>query len=172
MQTKLRVGCLFFVAGLLWMSPMLVAKQAPQAKAVKKGKTGRGVRYTGVASWYGPHHQGRKMANGQKFDRHRLTAACWFLPLGSSAQVVNLKNGNTVEVTIADRGPNFRLNRIIDLSEAAATKLDFIHDGVTQVFLAPVASPVLEAADLCQQVIAPLYDVPPANVTAVSLLRE
>jgi rare lipoprotein A len=170
MQTKLRVVSLMIVAGLLWMSPMLAAKQAPQAKAAKK-KTGTVVRYTGVASWYGKQHQGRKMANGQKFDRKKLTAACWFLPLGSSAHVVNLKNGNTVEVTIADRGPNMRLNRIIDLSEAAAAKLDFIDDGVTSVFLAPLANVDLEAADLSARVITPLYDVPPPNETAVNLLQ-
>ena len=167
MQTRLRVGSLIFVAGLLWMSPTLAAKQGPQKHATKK--PGPAYRYTGVASWYGIQHQGRKMANGQKFDRHKLTAACWFLPLGTVVRVVNLKNGNAVEVTIADRGPNNRLHRLIDLSEAAATELDFIEEGITSVFLSPVVSAAPESADLSAQVITPLYDVPPPEETAFNL---
>src|SRR5579864_6826674 len=98
MQTKLRGVSLVFVAGLLWMSPTLAAQQGPQ-KAAKKPASRP---YNGVASWYGKQHQGRKMANGQRFDRHKLTAACWFLPLGTVVRVVNLNNGNEVDVTIAD----------------------------------------------------------------------
>ncbi len=166
MQTKLRVGGLVFVAGLLWMSPMLAAKQKPE----KAAKAPASRPYNGVASWYGKQHQGRKMANGQKFDRHKLTAACWFLPLGTVVRVTNLNNGDTVDVTIADRGPNHRLHRLIDLSEAAAIQLDFLGDGLTSVFLAPVVSAAPEAADLSGQVIAPLFDTPPREETAINLL--
>ena len=179
MQTILRLGNLVFVAGLLWMSPTLAAKQGPQAvtkvATAKKATAKKPVaarHYKGVASWYGIQHQGRKMANGQKFDRHKLTAACWFLPLGTVVRVINLKNGNAVQVTIADRGPNHRLHRVIDLSEAAATELDFIDEGLTSVFLTPLLPATAEPADLSAQVITPLYDTPSPNETALNLLPE
>lgn len=87
---------------------------------VAKATAGRQV---GKASWYGPGFHGKKTASGQIFNQHRLTAAHPRLPLGSRAKVTNLRNGKTVEVTINDRGPH-RGGRIIDLSRAAAKRLD------------------------------------------------
>jgi rare lipoprotein A len=43
-----------------------------------------------------------------------------------------LKNGNSVEVTINDRGP-FEPGRIIDLSRAAAGELGILESGLAQV---------------------------------------
>lgn len=102
--------------------------------------------YLGLASYYGKERQGRKMANGQRFDYHKLTAACWFLPLGTQVQVTNLKNGRTVTVTITDRGPAHRLHRVIDLSFAAALQLDFVGDGLTVVWMRPFTQ--LETVDV------------------------
>ena len=92
----------------------------------------------GIASWYGGWHQGLKMANGQRFDRRELTAASWDFPLGTVVRVVNVENGDSVIVRITDRGPSHTLHRIIDLSEAAAQQLDYVKQGITQVFLYPV----------------------------------
>jgi rare lipoprotein A len=75
------------------------------------------------------------MANGQPFDHRKLVAACWFLPLGTRVRVINLLNGNSVEVEITDRGPAHRLHRIVDLSDAAAIVLDFKADGLTKVYM-------------------------------------
>lgn len=75
------------------------------------------------------------MANGQRFDRTKLTAASWDFPLGAVVRVVNVKNGDSVVVTITDRGPKQALHRIIDLSEAAANRLDYLDQGITQVLL-------------------------------------
>ena len=86
------------------------------------------------------------MANGQRFDRHKLTAASWYFPLGTAIRVVNVNNGESVVVTITDRGPNFRLNRILDLSEAAAERLGYVEQGLTQVFLYPMPSFETKAA--------------------------
>jgi rare lipoprotein A len=80
------------------------------------------------------------MANGQRFDRHKLTAAYWYLPLGSVIRVTNLENGKSITVTVTDRGPNFRLHRVLDLSEAAASELDYIQKGLTSVFVFPLVS--------------------------------
>jgi len=141
MQTKLRMLCLLFVASLLWTFPTSAATQQAKAhEAAQKLK----LHYVGTASWYGEQHQGKKMANGQRFDRKKLTAASWYLPFGTQILVVNLNNGESVVVTITDRGPNHRLNRIIDLSEAAAKRLDYIGQGLTKVFLYPL--PAFETA--------------------------
>src|SRR5579864_2660518 len=143
MQTKLRVLSFGVVASLLWISPTsAVSQRAKSQDQAKKFKT----QYIGTASWYGEKHQGRKMANGQRFDRHKLTAASWYFPLGTTIRVVNVKNGESVVVTITDRGPNLRLHRILDLSEAAAQRLDYVGQGLTPVFLYPVPSFETKAA--------------------------
>src|ERR1700686_3697729 len=102
MQTRLRIGCLLFVASLLWTSPTSAATQKAN---VHKADQSLKLKYLGTASWYGKQHQGRKMANGKRFDRNKLTAASWYFPLGTTVRVVNLKNGKSVVVTITDRGP-------------------------------------------------------------------
>jgi rare lipoprotein A len=135
MQTKLRVMSLVVVASLLWITPMFAVSKG--AKVQSKAKTLK-TRYIGTASWYGAKHQGRKMANGQRFDRHKLTAASWYFPLGTKIRVENVKNGESVVVTVTDRGPNLRLHRILDLSQAAAERLGYVGQGLTPVFLYPV----------------------------------
>ena len=157
MQTKLRmigIASVTFVAGLLWAST-LAAAPAPK-KVVFGGKP----QYVGMASWYGKQHQGLKMANGKPFDRRKLTAAAWNIPLGTVVRVVNLVNGKSVDVTITDRGPHPRLKRAIDLSEAAAMKLDYIKKGLTPVFIVPVAKPDYESAEITAQLIDPLGEAP------------
>ncbi|MCF7987367.1 MAG: septal ring lytic transglycosylase RlpA family protein [Methylovulum sp.] len=84
---------------------------------------------SGTASWYGNEFQGRKTANGERYDMYAMTAAHNSLPLSSYAEVTNIKNKRSVIVRINDRGP-FRGNRVIDLSYAAAKELG-IHDSGT-----------------------------------------
>src|SRR6202140_1756524 len=135
MQTKLHVIVFAVVASLLWITPISAVSQGAKVQSkAKKLKT----QYIGTASWYGEQRQGRKMANGQPFDRHKLTAASWYFPLGTTIRVVNVKNGESVVVTITDRGPNLRLHRIVDLSEAAAGQLDYVGEGLTPIFLYPM----------------------------------
>src|ERR1700704_344994 len=153
MRTKLRIFGFLAVANLLW-NPLTSA--APMtSKSLKAVKTLK-LRYVGTASWYGKQHQGLKMANGKRFDRHKLTAASWYFPLGTTLRVVNVKNGESVVVTITDRGPNLRLNRILDLSEAAADRLDYVGQGLTSVFLLPVISFNTEPAALGSQLAEPV----------------
>jgi rare lipoprotein A len=79
------------------------------------------------------------MANGQRFDRNLLTAACRWMPLGSRIRVFNLENGRFVDVTVTDRGPNSKLrSRILDLSEAAARELGYTGKGMTTVLFIPL----------------------------------
>ncbi|WP_279626413.1 septal ring lytic transglycosylase RlpA family protein [Polycladidibacter hongkongensis] len=86
----------------------------------------------GLASWYGPTFHGRMTANGEVFDRNGLTAAHTTMPLPSYAKVTNLNNGRSMVVRVNDRGP-FHGNRIIDLSERAATLLGTKSAGVGKV---------------------------------------
>lgn len=90
----------------------------------------------GVASWYGGKFNGRKTASGERFDSKRLTAAHRTLRFGTCVLVQNVENGKSVKVRINDRGP-FTRGRIIDLSEAAAKRLDFVSEGVARVRLSP-----------------------------------
>ncbi|MEQ1528970.1 MAG: septal ring lytic transglycosylase RlpA family protein [Methylococcales bacterium] len=86
----------------------------------------------GLASWYGPQFHGKKTSNGEIFDMYAMTAAHKTLPLSSYAQVTNLKNHRSVIVRINDRGP-FHGNRLLDLSYAAAKKLDITQAGTGNV---------------------------------------
>lgn len=86
----------------------------------------------GVASYYHNKFHGRLTANGERYDRHELTAAHPDYPFGTWLRVISLGNGNSVIVRVNDRGP-FAKSRIIDLSRAAAEQLDMIHDGVMEV---------------------------------------
>ena len=92
----------------------------------------RGYVERGVASWYGPDFHGERTSCGEPYDMYSMTAAHRTLPLPAYARVTNLKNGRTVVVRINDRGP-FKANRIIDLSYAAAVRLDMVRDGTTLV---------------------------------------
>lgn len=94
------------------------------------------MRQTGLASYYGPGLHGRRTASGERFDQTGMTAAHRTLPLGTRVRVTNLENSESVVVTINDRGPygrNRRRGVIIDVSRAAAKRLDFIADGLTRV---------------------------------------
>ena len=162
MQTKLRIPVLLVVASLLWTSPTSAAIQKNKAQKANKPLK---LHYIGTASWYGKKHQGRKMANGQRFDRNRLTAASWYFPLGTTVRVVNLKNDQSVVVTITDRGPNLRLHRLVDLSQAAAEGLDYVGQGLTSVFLYPVASFDTESAVMDLHLAEPVI-VDPARYQA------
>jgi rare lipoprotein A len=83
----------------------------------------------GMASWYG---ESQTTASGERFDRHKMTAAHRTLPIGTRVRVTNTRNGKSVVVRINDRGP-FAKNRIIDLSYTAAAKLDMLKEGTTLV---------------------------------------
>ena len=87
----------------------------------------------GVASCYGPGFQGRRTANGEKFNTHALTAAHKTLPFGSRVRVTNERTGRSVVVRINDRGP-YAHGRVIDLSTAAAQAVGL--SGVGKVSLA------------------------------------
>ncbi|MEW9856220.1 septal ring lytic transglycosylase RlpA family protein [Novosphingobium sp. M1R2S20] len=89
----------------------------------------------GMASYYGRELAGNRTASGERFDPSKLTAAHRTLPLGTNVRVTNQRTGESVMVRINDRGP-FHGNRIIDLSEAAASEIGIRAAGRGMVELA------------------------------------
>lgn len=92
---------------------------------------------TGTASWYGKKFHGHRTSNGETYDMYEMSAAHKSLPLPSYARVTNLDNDRSVVVRVNDRGP-FHGDRLIDLSWAAAKKLDFLGNGTARVEVAAI----------------------------------
>jgi rare lipoprotein A len=86
----------------------------------------------GTASWYGDAFHGLQTANGEVFDKNRISAAHPTLPMPSLVRVTNLDNGRSMVLRVNDRGP-FVDDRLIDLSEAAARELGYQRDGLARV---------------------------------------
>ncbi len=111
----------------------------------------RGFVERGTASWYGKKFHGRKTSSGEIYNMHAMTAAHKTLPLPTYVRVENLANGKSVVVKVNDRGP-FVGTRIIDLSFAAAQKLNVIGPGTADVEISAVAS----AAENSRPVVRPI----------------
>jgi len=94
--------------------------------------TNYGYQQRGVASWYGTKFHGQLTSSHDRYNMYAMTAAHKSLPLPSYVRVGNLRNGKSVIVRVNDRGP-FVDNRLIDLSYAAALKLDMITAGTSLV---------------------------------------
>ena len=109
--------------------------ETPQDSAPAK----RVFRQSGIASWYGRAFNGRRTANGERFDTNSMTAAHRTLPLGSYVRVTLERTGKSVIVRINDRGP-FTRRRIIDLSYAAASALGIQRTGTGRVIVESVDS--------------------------------
>ncbi|MFT7859611.1 MAG: septal ring lytic transglycosylase RlpA family protein [Sulfurimonas sp.] len=93
-----------------------------------------GDNFSGTASWYGPKFHGKLTSNGEKYNMWDMTAAHKTLPMNTIVRVTNRRNGRSTVVRVNDRGP-FVDNRIIDLSKAAANKINMIGTGTAPVTL-------------------------------------
>jgi len=80
-----------------------------------------------VSSYY---WQGKKTANGERYNSEGLTAAHKTLPFGTKLRVTY--KGKSVMVRVNDRGP-FIKGRQLDLSRGAARQLGMINAGVAAV---------------------------------------
>ncbi len=113
---------------------------------------------TGVASFYHDKFIGRRTANGEIFTQEKFTAAHKTLPLGTWVRVTNLSNDSVVIVRINDRMPQWN-KRSIDLTEAAAGKLNYLNSGVTKVKIEVIPDPKYKntrPADLATEPIQPI----------------
>lgn len=88
----------------------------------------------GIASYYADSLNGNPTTSGEPYDKDAMTAAHRTLPFGTEVKVTNLSNQKEVIVRINDRGPHAK-SRIIDVSGAAAKKLELIDAGTAKVRL-------------------------------------
>jgi rare lipoprotein A len=100
----------------------------------------------GLATWYGNYYHGKKTTSGEVYNKNSMTAAHLTLPFGTKVKVTNPNTKKSVIVRINDRGPFGNKQRIIDLSEAAARKLNIYGAGE-----APVTVEVLSASVLMEE---------------------
>jgi rare lipoprotein A len=106
----------------------------------------------GYASWYGKRYHGRKTSIGETYDMYQMTGAHKTLPLPCYIKVTNLKNKRSVIIRVNDRGP-FVDQRIVDLSYAAAHRLDIIKNG-SELVKIEMVNPSLAKKNL----VEPLQD--------------
>lgn len=106
--------------------------EAPQRKGRRSApasSTSLSGGESGIASFY---WQPQRVASGGWFNPNAMTAAHKSLPFGTRVRVTRADNGNSVDVTINDRGP-YVAGRIIDLSKAAAGSLGITGQGLARV---------------------------------------
>jgi rare lipoprotein A len=108
------------------------AAKPPDTLAVKQETLKKAKVLVGTASYYAEKFNGRQTANGEIYDSKKMTAACNQLPLGTWIRVTNLSNNRSVVVKTNDR-LHPRMQRVVDLSRAAAQKLGYIGKGLTRV---------------------------------------
>ena len=102
---------------------------ASEASARRRGASGEVQE--GEASYYAPKFAGRRTASGERYDPKGMTAAHKTLPFGTRIRVTR-HGGPSVVVKVNDRC-GCTHGRIVDLSEAAARKLDMMHAGTVPV---------------------------------------
>lgn len=88
---------------------------------------------TGLAAFISDKLHGRKTASGQPYDAKALVAAHPTYPMGTVLRVRSEENGRIVEVTVIDRSASGADRPIVDVSRAAAERLDFIRNGTAKV---------------------------------------
>lgn len=132
-----------------------------------------GYRERGVASWYGNKFHGRLTSSREPYDMYKMTAAHKTLPLPTYVRVRNLRNNKTIIVRVNDRGP-FVHNRIIDLSYAAALRLDMVASGTSLVEVEAITftdQPGVRASQPTPPP-APVQDPPTASEPVASAAGE
>jgi rare lipoprotein A len=137
------VFCLTACTAARYETVPVTPSVAPPEKKVEKEQepqgfeTFKGDRKRIVASWYGPDFHGRPTSSGELFNMYALTCAHKEYPFGTKLKVVNPQNNKDVECVVNDRGP-FIPGRDLDLSYAAAKKIDLVVPGTGAVIIEPV----------------------------------
>lgn len=143
-----RLVCFMLLVALTVGALSLTGCSSPSYDGYKHSPyTIRGVYYTpmhpeeavgfveyGVASHYDERgfFSSGKTAIGEKFRAGDMAGAHKTVPLPARMRVTNLKNGRSVVIRVNDRGP-FIPGRVVDLTPAAAKKLGYFDDGLTEV---------------------------------------
>lgn len=120
-------------------------------------------------SYYADYFHGRRTANGEIFNMHKMTAAHKNLPFGTILRVTNTENNKSVLVRINDRGPYVR-GRELDLSLGAAKQIGIASKGVASVLIEAVNN-----QEEYEQYVASLVSedyAEPAYTQQVALLNQ
>ncbi|GJM33646.1 MAG: hypothetical protein DHS20C18_26470 [Saprospiraceae bacterium] len=88
----------------------------------------------GEATYYSDAFQGKKTSSGERYDKKKFTAAHRTYPHGTILRVTRTDTNQSVDVKVNDCGPHTK-SRIIDLSRAAAEKINLVNDGIAYVQL-------------------------------------
>lgn len=88
----------------------------------------------GLANLYSDSFQGKKMANGEPYDKNKLTASHKTHPFGTKVKVTNIDSGKSVVVTVTDRMAQ-KNPAVIDVTRRAAEELGFAKAGKAKVKL-------------------------------------
>jgi rare lipoprotein A len=111
---------------------VVIAGCAGPSAELRAGRLG--ATEEGMATYYSPRLAGHHTANGERYDPARFTAAHPVLPFGTHVEVTRTDGVvATVVVRINDRCAGRK--KIIDLSEAAARRLDMMRAGLVRVRL-------------------------------------
>lgn len=102
--------------------PQAAEKTQPAAKIYQQGN----------ATYYGRRWHGRRTSSGERLNVDDFQCAHRTLPFGTLVKVTNKRNNKSCIVRVVDRGP-FGKGRIIDLTDAAAKKIDMYRAGVAPV---------------------------------------
>ena len=87
-----------------------------------------------LASHYASKALGEKTDNGESYNPAEMTAAHRSLPFGTRLRIDSPSHNKSVIVRVNDRGP-FVLDHDLDLSTAAASKLDLKGNNVEDVLV-------------------------------------
>lgn len=100
-----------------------------------------GLEYTetGIISYY-PYKFNRSTASGEAFNSQDFVAGHKRIPFNTKVRITNMNNGKSVEVRVNDRGP-YAYGRIMDISEAAARKIDLLATGTAKAKIEVIAEP-------------------------------
>jgi len=106
----------------------------------------KGTIQKGSATWYGSKYHGKITSSGEVYNKGHMTAAHPTLPFGTKVKVTNAVTKQSVIVRINDRGPFGKKGCIIDLSEAAARKIELYRYGYGKVIVQVLPSAVDQTA--------------------------
>ena len=115
-------------------------KTSSGSSSSSKTTTVKGKVYKGQASYYADKFHGKATASGEKYDKTKMTCAHRTFAFGTVLRVTNTANGKSVAVRVNDRGP-VKEGRIVDVSRAAANKLDMISAGVINCTVQVISEP-------------------------------
>lgn len=113
-------------------SPAEIIKEIVDPQAAETAQPATEIYQQGNATYYGRRWHGRRTSSGERLNVDDFQCAHRTLPFGTLVKVTNKRNNKSCIVRVIDRGP-FGKGRIIDLTDAAAKKIDMYRAGVVPV---------------------------------------